>query len=256
MWRGPVVQARKDAVNKVKGKIFSIHAKMIAIAASTGWNPDDNPTLHTAIVKAKKDWVPNDTIDRAIKKWTWEDKDAAQITEIIYEGYASGWVSIMIQTLTDNKNRTVANIRHIFTKCGWNMWESWAVSWMFHRKWVIFIDPTKHSFEEIEELTYETAAEDIVNEENYIKIITSVEDFLEVEKFFEDKWITFIEAKLDFVPENDTEITEFDKALKFTKMVEAFNDDEDVAGVSTNEIISDELQAEVDAFIEKNTFRT
>jgi YebC/PmpR family DNA-binding regulatory protein len=256
MWRGPVVQARKDRVNKVKGKIFSIHAKLITLAASSWGNPDDNPSLMMAINKAKKEWVPNENIDRAIKKWTGEDKDALQIIEITYEWYAPGGVSVMVSVLTDNKNRTVASIRHIFSKFWWNMWETWAVSWAFHRKWVIFIDPTKHSFDEIESLVYETSAEDFVSSKEYLKVITSVDDFLQVERFFEDKNIEFLESKLDFVPENDTEITEFDKVLKFTKMIEEFNDDEDVSQVSTNEIISAELQKEVDEFIEKNTFRT
>jgi transcriptional/translational regulatory protein YebC/TACO1 len=127
---------------------------------------------------------------------------------------------------------------------------------MFHRKGVIFIDQEKYDRDEIEEMVYETSAEDFIATDNYIKIITSVEDYHEVEKFFEDKDIEFIESKLDFVPDNDTEITEFDKALKFTKMIEAFNEDEDVSLVSTNEAISSELQKQVDEFIEKNTFRT
>ena len=84
MWRGPVVQARKDAVNQVKWKVFALHAKLIAIAAAKWWNPDDNPALYAAIHKAKKEWVPNENIDRAIKKWTWEDKSGASIQEIIY----------------------------------------------------------------------------------------------------------------------------------------------------------------------------
>jgi len=256
MWRGPVVQARKNAVNSVKWKIFSLHAKLIAVAAAKWWNPDDNPTLASAIHTAKKAWVPNDNIDRAIKKWTWEDKDAAQIYEIVYEWYAPGGVAIIVQTLTDNKNRTVSNIRHIFTKYGWNIWESWAVSWMFHRKWVIFIDPSKHDYESVEELVFETNAEDIISEETYIKIITSVEDFNEVEKYLEEKGIEIMQSKLDYVPDNDVEITDFDKALKFKKMIEAFEEDEDVALVSTNETISTDLEKEVDAFIEKNTFRT
>ncbi len=256
MWRGPVVQARKDAVNAVKGKIFSVHAKLIAIAAQKGGDPDQNPSLAAAIYTAKKAWVPNDNIDRAIKKWTGEDKSAARIEEIVYEGYAPGGVAIMVQALSDNKNRTVSSIRHIFTKYGWNMGETWAVSWMFHRKWVIFIDPTKHDYDSVEEVVFETSAEDIISEESYIKIITSVEDFTDVEKALEGKWIEVMESKLDFVPENDTEITEFDKALKFTKMIEAFNEDEDVAGVSSNEVVAPDLQKEVDDFIEKNTFRT
>lgn len=256
MWRGPVVQARKNAVNAVKWKIFSLHAKLIAIAAVKWGDPEQNPALASAIYTAKKAWVPNENIDRAIKKWTWEDKEAAQIQEIIYEWYAPGWVAIMVSVLTDNKNRTVSNIRHIFTKYGWNMGETWAVSWMFHRAGVLFIDPTKHDYDSVEELVFETKAKDIINEENYIKIITDVEDFMEIEKFLEEKGIEIMESKLDYIPENDMEITEFDKALKFKKMMEAFDEDEDVNIVSTNEIISPELEKEVDEFIEKNTFRT
>lgn len=256
MWRWPVVQARKNAVNAVKWKIFSLHAKLIAIAATKWWDPDANPALYSAIHKAKKEWVPNDNIDRAIKKWTWEDKSAAEILEIVYEWYAPGWVAIMVSVLSDNKNRTVSNIRHIFSKFSWNMWETGAVSWMFHRKGVIFIDPSKYSYDSIEEIVFDTNAEDIISTNNYIKIITSVEDFIDVEKNFEEKEIELIESKLDFVPDNEVEITDFDKALKFKKMIEAFEEDEDVAIVSSNEIISEDLEKQVDDFIEKNTFRT
>ncbi len=256
MGRGPVIQAKKEAVNAVKWKIFSLHAKLISVAAQKWWDPDDNPALFSAIHTAKKAWVPNENIERAIKKWTGEDKESAQIVEIIYEWYAPGGVSVMVSTLTDNKNRTVSSIRHIFSKFGWNMWETWAVSWMFHRKGVIFIDTLKHNFSEIEELIYETSAEDIINEENYIKIITSIEDLHSVSTFLEWKKIEIMESKIDFIPDNDVEITEFEKALKFTKMLEAFAEDEDVNVVSTNEIISPELEKQVADFIEKNTFRT
>lgn len=256
MGRGPVVQQRKNVVNAAKGKVFSIHAKLIAIAAQKWWDVDSNPSLHTAVHKARKAGVPNDTIDRAIKKGTGEDKDAAQILEITYEWYAPGGVAVMVTTLTDNKNRTVSNIRHAFSKFGGNMGENGAVSWMFHRKWVIFIDPKKYEYEAIEELVFETAAEDIISDENYIKILTSLEDFHEVEKFFEEKEIELMESKVDYVPDNEIELDDFDKVLQFKKMMEALDSDEDVSQVSTNEIISDELSAEVDAFIEKNTFRT
>lgn len=256
MWRWPVVAKRRDAVNAVKWKVFAIHAKLISLAAQSWGDIDMNPTLAMEVEKARKAGVPNENISRAIKKWTGEDKEAAQITEIIYEWYAAGWVSVMVSTLTDNKNRTVANIRHIFTKYSGNMWENGAVSWMFHRKWVIFINPEKHNSDEIEELVFETEAEDFISEDGYLKIITSVEDFGKVEKFFEEKNISILESKIDFIPDTESEITEFDKALKFTKMIEAFNEDEDVNTVSTNEIISDELQKEIEVFIEKNTFRT
>lgn len=256
MWRGPVVAKRRDAVNMVKGKVFSVHAKLISIAAQKWWDIEQNPSLATAVYAAKKSWVPNENIDRAIKRWTGEDKDAAQILEIIYEWYAPGWAALMVSTLTDNKNRTVSSIRHIFTKYGWNMWESWSVSWIFHRKWVIFIDPTKYDFDKVEEIVFDTNAQDIVLEWTYIKILTSVEDFLDIEKLLEEKWLEIMESKLDFEPDNYTEIDDFDKALKFKKMIEAFDEDEDVSLVSSNEIIAPELEKEVDDFIEKNRFRS
>jgi transcriptional/translational regulatory protein YebC/TACO1 len=127
---------------------------------------------------------------------------------------------------------------------------------MFHRKGIIFIDPSKHSYDSIEELIFETNAEDIISEETYIKVITSIDDHNEVEKYLEDKGIELLESKIDFVADNEIEITEFDKALKVKKMIEAFNEDEDVASISTNELILEKLDKEVDDFIEKNTFRS
>ncbi|PID87423.1 YebC/PmpR family DNA-binding transcriptional regulator [Candidatus Gracilibacteria bacterium] len=256
MGRGPVVAKRRDAVNAVKGKVFSLHAKLISIAAQKGGDPDSNPSLASAIYKAKKDGVPNDNIERSIKKGTGEDKSGNQIVEVVYEGYASGGTAVMVSVLTDNKNRTVSSIRHIFSKYGGNMGESGAVSWMFHRKGVIFISSEKYDYEKIEELVFETKAEDIIKEDSYIKIITQTGDLHEVEKFFEDKGIEIIESKLDYIPDTEVEITEFDKALKFKKMIEAFEEDEDVHIVSTNEIISKDLEKQVDDFIEKNKFRT
>lgn len=256
MWRWPVVQARKDAVNAVKWKIFSLHSKLIAIAAQKWWNPEENPSLAAAISTAKKAGVPNDNIERAIKKWTWEDKDAAQIIEVTYEWYAPGWVALMISCVTDNKNRTVSNIRHIFSKYWGNMWESWAVSWMFHKKGVIFIDPKTHPYDQVEELVFETEADDILEEAGFIKIICSPDNLPSVQEFFENASIDIYEAKVDFVPDNEIEIDDFDKALKFVKMIEAFDEDEDVNIVSSNEMIKQELEQEVREFIEKNSFRT
>ncbi|MCH2188221.1 YebC/PmpR family DNA-binding transcriptional regulator [Candidatus Gracilibacteria bacterium] len=257
MGRGPVVQARKDAVNAVKGKIFSLHAKLIAIACAKGGDPEKNPSLAAAIYTAKKAGVPNDNIDRAIKKGTGEDKDALQISEIVYEGYAPGGVALMVSTLTDNKNRTVSNIRHIFSKYGGNLGESGAVSWMFHKKGVIFIDPQKYNYDDIEEKLYELEGlEDVIVEKDYIKIILDVENFHESQKSLENMGIESLESKIDFIPENDTQLTEFDHVLKFKKMIQAFHEDEDVNIVSSNEVISADLEAEVEDFIQKNTFRT
>lgn len=256
MGRGPVVQARKEAVNSVKGKIFALHAKLIAIAAQKWGNPDDNASLYTAIQKAKREWVPNDNIDRAIKKGTGEDKSAEQIIEIVYEWYGPGGIAMMVSAITDNKNRTVSSVRHIFSKYGGNLWEAGVVSWIFHKKGVLFIDPEHHSYDTIEELALETLVEDIMMEAGFIKVIIDLENFHEVEIFFENKSIIIYESKIDYIPDNEIELTDFEKVLKFTKMLEAFDEDEDINFVSSNEVISEQLQKEVDEFIEKNTFRT
>lgn len=256
MWRWPVVQARKEAVNNAKGKVFSLHAKLITLAAQKWGNPDDNPTLASAIYDAKKAWVPNDNITRSIKKWTGEDASAEQIQEIIYEWYAAGWVALLVNCLTDNKNRTVANIRHIFSKYGGNLGESGSVSWMFEKKWVIFLDAEKYNYDDIELLALETDVEDVWLELWYIKITTSVENFHNTVLFLEKKALELHESKIDYIPTTEIELTENEKVLKLTKMLEAFDEDEDVNYVSSNEIIAPELQAEVDEFIEKHSFRT
>jgi len=250
------IKHKKAAVDWKRWKIFSIHAKLIALAAQAGGDPDLNPALADAITKAKADNVPNDNIDRAIKKWTWEDKTAAQIQEITYEWYGAGWVAVIVKTLTDNKNRTASNIRHTFSKFGGNLGENWAVSWMFKQKWVILINLEKHSFDRLEELVFETSAEDYKEENWMFRIFVSVEDFSETKKFFEEKGIELEFAELDYIADNESEVTEMEKALKITKMLAMFDDDEDVENVYTNADISDELQTEVDEFIEKNSFRS
>jgi len=256
MWRWPVVQAKKNLINAMKWKIFWLHAKLISIAASKWTDPNKNPDLENAIYKAKKASVPIENIERAIKKLSHENKDESNIQEIFYEGYAPWWVSVIVGVLTDNKNRTVSNIRHIFNKYSWSMGEAGSVSWMFHRKGIIFIDINKYSYDIVEEIIFDTDAEDISKTDSYIKIITNVNDLYKIEKTLESKWVDILESKLDFLADTEIEIIDFERALKFKKMMEAFDEDEDVNIVSTNEIISSELEKEVELFIEKNTFRT
>lgn len=256
MWRWPVIAAKKSISNAAKQKLFTIHSKLIAIAAEKWWDPDKNPALYDAIEKARKDNVPNDNIERAIKKWTWEDKTWVQIDTIVYEWYGAWWVAVIVTTLTDNKNRTAPNIRHIFSKYWWNLWEPGSVSFAFEKKWILAIDLENNSKNKLEELVFETSVEDFFEEDNLFKIITSVEDFEEVKKFFIKKWYSFEFEGIDYIPLNIVEVDDFDKALKLTKMLEAFGEDEDVEKVSVNCIIPPKLQKEVDDFIKKNTFRT
>lgn len=250
------IKHRKAAQDAKKGKVYSIHSKFIALAAQNWWDPDTNSTLAMAIEKAKKEWVPNDNIARAIKKWTWDDKSWIQISEIVYEWYSPWWIAILVNVLTDNKNRSSASIKHIFSKFWWNLWEAWTVSWMFKRKGIIIIDSSRYNYDNIEEMIFETNAEDISLEDDIIKIITKVEDLNEIVKFFEEKQIEIEEYEVDYIPENEAIVEDFDKVLRFKKMYEAFDEDEDVQSISSNEVISEKLINEVEAFIDKNTFRT
>lgn len=255
MWRWPVVEKKKGLVNAQKWKVFAIHAKLISLAAQSGWDPNMNPHLYEAIEKAKRANVPNENIDRAIKKWTGEDKTWVQLQEANYEWYGPGWVAIIVSTITDNKNRTASDIRHIFSRFWWNMWEPGSVSFIFSKMWVIYIDLTINNKDEIEELVLETNATDMFEEWNYLKIISEMTDLKATKEFLESKNIVLESAKIDYIYSTASEVTDFDQALKITKMLDSFEESDDVEAVHCNAIIDEELQTKVYDFIEKNTFK-
>ncbi len=255
MWRWPVVAKKKDASNALRQKVFWLHAKLVALAAAKGSDPSLNPSLADAIEKARKDNVPNDNIDRAIKKWSWDGANGEQISQIVYEGYAPGGVAVVVQVLTDNRNRAASNIRHIFSKYSGNMGEPGSVAWIFPKKWVITFLKSKVDMAKLEELIFETAADDMQVWDEEVRVICSMDHLKEVSDFFKWKWFSYESADLQYIPNNEVEVTEFEKALKIVKMIEALEEDEDVENYSLNAIITDELRKEVDDFIEKNAFR-
>ncbi len=258
MWRWPVIEHRRQISNAQKWKVFTIHAKLISLAAQKWWDPNKNPALFEAIEKAKKNNVPNENINRAIKKWTWEDKSANQIQEIFYEWYASWWVWIIIKSLTDNKNRTTSNIRHIFTKYSWNLWESWSVSsFIFKFVWICYIDISWKKLNEIEDYIIESWASDYLKEdENIIKIITEKQDLKQVIKYLELKNINVYEYNLEYIPTNIIKITDFEQWLKIIKLIEELENDEDIEKVWSNYEMSEELEKQIIEAIEKAKFRT
>lgn len=257
MWRGPVIQQKKEAAANARGKIYAIHSKLITLAAQSGAEVDLNPSLANAIATAKKASVPNDIIDRAIKRGSWLDKSESEIETVLYEGYAPGGVGVIVRALTDNRNRTAPNIRHIFWAYGGNLGETGSVSnYTFSYDGVIRVDLTGKSADGFEEAILETEASDYTLEETEAIVIVEKNYLHPVTQFLEKKGFPIISSGLEYRPKNYTEVTDFDKALKIYKMLAEFEEDEDVEKVWNNADIQDTLWKEVEDFIESKTFRT
>ncbi len=255
MWRWPTVAGQKEAGAKAKGKIYGMHSKLIAIAAEKGADISINGALSDAITSAKRAWVTSDVIERAVKRGAWLDKESARVEEIFYEGYAPGWVAIIVRALTDNRNRTAPSIRHIFSAYGGNMGESGSVSnFAFEYKWHIIVEePT--SREELELAIMETPAEDYEMNE-VITIYTKREDLIETKNMLVKSGYTIVESGMGYNVKNFAQVTDFDHALKLYSMLEAFDEDEDVETVWNTADISEQLWKEVEEHVTARRFRT
>ena len=225
------IKRKKGAADAKRGIAFTRLSKDITLAArELGGNPDMNPALRLAVKKAKSANMPVSNIDRAIKKGT-GDLPGVTYEDYIYEGYGPGGIAILIEILTDNKNRTLPEIRSLMTKNGGNLGESGCVSWIFHKKGIITIDNHLINEDDILEV-FDLGVEDVINEEKYYEIITTPETFSEVSNFFENKNLSF-DGKISLVPQNTVKIDaiEGDKALKLINILE---DHEDVQNIHSN----------------------
>lgn len=228
------IKHRKWAQDAKKWKIFWKHARLLQIAAKWWSDPLANTALALAIENAKMENVPADNIERAIKKWSWEGKDAAQYEEVMYEGYLSGWVAVIVEALTDNKNRTVWNVRSIFSKSGGNLWESGSVNWMFKKRWEIIIDLTDKDAEKFEMEVIDSWAEDYLIEDSIANIYTLNNELGKVVNFFRKLWYEISSAKLSWIPNQKNTIESEEKANKLMIYLDLLEDDDDVTNVYTN----------------------
>ena len=234
------IKRKKGANDAKRGKMFTKLIKEITIAARTGGgDPAGNPRLRSAIAAAKAENMPKDNIDRAIKKGT-GDLDGAAYEEILYEGYGPGGVAILVEAMTDNKNRTVADIRHFFTKSGGNLGEGGCVAWMCDKKGSITVDKAGMGEDEVMELALEAGAEDVIEDEGGFQILTAPEDFNSVLEQLEGK-LTFIDVGLAMIPKNTIAVTEEKTAQSLLRLLENLEDHDDVQKVSANFDIADEL---------------
>lgn len=238
------IKRKKGANDARRGQMFTKLIKEITIAArSSGGDPAGNPRLRSAILAAKAENMPKDNIDRAIKKGTGE-LDGAVYEEILYEGYGPGGVAILVEAMTDNKNRTVADIRHFFTKSGGNLGESNCVAWMFDQKGSIAVDKEGMSEEELMELALEAGAEDVVEDGDGFQILTAPEDFNDVVEKLEGK-VRFNEAGLARIPKNTIAVAEEKTAQSLLRLLENLEDHDDVQKVSANFDISDDIMDKI-----------
>ena len=241
------IKHKKGKADAARGKVFSKIAKEIMVAASQGGgNVDDNITLRALVQKAKGVSMPKDNIDRAIKKGTGE-LEGGQLEEGSYEGYAAGGIAVVVKVLTDNKNRSIAEVRHAFTKAGASMADQGAVSRMFQRKGQILIDKDKTDEETLMELVLEAGAEDLKTEGDHFEVITDPNDFAVVSEAITTAGIVMTESEITLIPDVITEVADVNKAHSIMRFVDALEELDDVQDVYTNFDISDEIAAQLEA---------
>ena len=227
------IQNKKGKADAKRGKIFTKIGKELALAIKNGGaNPDTNAKLRDVIAKAKAANMPNDNINRAIKKAEGE-LDSVNYEKIVYEGYGPSGVAVIVETLTDNKNRSAGNVRSAFTKGGGNMGTTGCVGFMFQEKGEIVIEREDKDEDEIMMLALDAGAEDFAAEEEVFVVTTTPEDFGTVREALEAEEIEFLEAAVKMVPDTYTAINE-DDAKKFQKMLDLLDDDDDVTDVYHN----------------------
>ncbi len=228
------IQNKKGKADAKRGKIFTKIGRELMIAVKNGGpDPDNNPKLRDAIAKAKAANMPNDTVQRSIKKASGE-LSAVDYERIVYEGYGPSGVAVIVDTLTDNKNRSAGNVRSAFTKGGGNMGTTGCVGFMFQEKGEIVIEKGDLDEEELMMMALDAGAEDFNSDEEEVFIITTApEDFGTVREALEAEGLEFLEAAVKMIPDTYTEIDE-DAAKKFQKMLDLLEDDDDVQEVYHN----------------------
>jgi len=228
------IQNKKGKADAKRGKIFTKIGRELMIAVKNGGpDPDNNPKLRDAIAKAKAANMPNDTVQRSIKKASGE-LGAVDYERIVYEGYGPSGVAVIVDTLTDNKNRSAGNVRSAFTKGGGNMGTTGCVGFMFQEKGEIVIEKGDLDEEELMMMALDAGAEDFNSDEEEVFIITTApEDFGTVREALEAEGLEFLEAAVKMIPDTYTEINE-DAAKKFQKMLDLLEDDDDVQEVYHN----------------------
>jgi YebC/PmpR family DNA-binding regulatory protein len=234
------IKHKKGAVDAKRGKIFTRLIKEITVAARlAGGDPDGNPRLRSAIAAAKAENMPKENIERAIKKGTGELEGVAY-EEANYEGYGPGGVAVLVDCLTDNKNRAVADLKHLFERNGGSLGEPGCVAWMFEKKGLIVFERDRVDEEQLLALALESGAEDVREDETQFEVITDPYDFEEVKKAIDVAKLPYTLSEITMIPKNTVKV-EGKKAQQMLNLIQGLEDNEDVSNVYANFDISDEV---------------
>ncbi|MGB9773755.1 MAG: YebC/PmpR family DNA-binding transcriptional regulator [Bacteroidota bacterium] len=236
------IKHKKAATDAKRGRLFTRLIKEITIAARQGGgDPNGNPRLRLAIATAKANNMPQENITRAIQRGTGE-LPGVSYEEVIYEGYAPGGVALLIETVTDNRNRTVSELRHLLARNNGNLGESGSVAWMFHKKGSIIISRASYNEDDILSIVLDAGAEDMRSDEESFEIITSPENFEAVKKALEENGVKIESAELQMIPQSTVRV-EGKEAEQVLKLIEALEEHDDVQHVYANFDIDEKIMA-------------
>jgi YebC/PmpR family DNA-binding regulatory protein len=236
------IKHKKAATDARRGKLFSKLLKEITVAARIGGgDPKGNPRLRTALLEARGSSIPNDTIERAIKKGTGE-LEAEIYEEILYEGYGPGGVAMLVELMTDNRNRAAGEIRHLFARHGGNLGEAGCVAWMFQRRGYFALDKKAMDEEKFVEMAVELGADDIAIEPDVYEIYTPMEDFVRVQEELERRGLPVATKELAMIPQSYVQVPG-DKVKMLLRLMEALEDHEDVQHVWANLSVDESVLA-------------
>ncbi|KTF04944.1 MULTISPECIES: YebC/PmpR family DNA-binding transcriptional regulator [Trueperella] len=237
---------KKAAIDAKRGKLFARLVKNIEVAArSGGGDPDGNPTLYDAIQKAKKNSVPADNINRAVKRGSGEGGDAVNYESIMYEGYGPGGVAILLECLTDNRNRAASDVRVALTRNGGTLADPGSVAYMFSRKGVVEVPAEGNDEDELLMAVLDAGAEEITNYGETFEILSEPNDVVEVRKALQGAGVDYNSAEVQFVPSMKVGV-DLDTARKVMKLIDAIDDLDDIQNVYSNVDISPEIAAQLE----------
>lgn len=240
------IKIKKGAADARRGKVFTVHARMIALAAKAGGDPNMNPALRVALDRARADNVPNANIERAVKKGTGEDKEGASYEEITYEAFGPGGSAFLIDVITDNKNRALTNVRTLLGRNGGNIASAGSVSWKFAKKAFLLVDPKGKGADEAELTLIDCGAEDLKSAgDGKFEVYAASEKLSEVKKAMEGAGFSVEKDELVWQAKDELKVNDLEAARKIVNLADVLDEDEDVVRVSTNVDFEESLLAQL-----------